>query len=123
MRNVMLVAAVLVAALTLVGTAKADPVTYGEYYIATSTGDVYTVDTSDASLTHIVDTGSYVWLDIAFDPSGNLYGIAGTTLYTIDLGTNTVSTVGSTTYPSLQPVMAKDLECPDAISVRSAIPG
>ncbi len=83
----------IVFSLSLLNTtepAKASPI----LFINDSAGRLATVDVADGTATLIGSMG-VVMTDIAFDPSGNLFGLDFTNLYTINSTTAAVSLIGA----------------------------
>ena len=81
----------LLAAVTsaLIGVAQAAPV----LYVHDSSGKLGTVDVASGAVSLIGNMG-VVMTDIAFDPSGNLFGLSFTRLYTINPATAAASLIG-----------------------------
>lgn len=85
-------AGICVGALTLgtQGLAMAGPI----LWVGDSQGQLGTVDVATGAATVIGNMGSAM-TDIAFDPSGNLYGITFDTLFSIDPTTAVATAIGS----------------------------
>jgi hypothetical protein len=79
------------AGLTLAANALAAPV----LWIGDSRGQLGTVDVATGNAVVIGNMG-HVMTDIAFDPSGNLWGVDGGSLYTINAATGASTLVGAT---------------------------
>jgi hypothetical protein len=82
--------ALALAAATMIGTAHAGPI----MHVHDSSGRLGTVDVANGTVNVIGNMG-VTMTDIAFDPSGNLYGISFTGLYSIDSNTASVSFIGN----------------------------
>jgi hypothetical protein len=82
--------ALALAAATMIGTAHAGPI----MHVHDSSGRLATVDVANGNVTAI-GLMDVVMTDIAFDPSGNLYGISFTGLYSINSNTASVSFIGN----------------------------
>jgi len=77
------------SALALGSAATAAPI----MHVHDSQGNLGTVDVATGNVTVIGNMG-VVMTDIAFDPSGNLYGISFTNLYSINPGTAAATFIG-----------------------------
>jgi hypothetical protein len=77
--------------LAMVGKALAAPV----LWVGDSRGQLGTVDVATGAAVVIGNMG-HVMTDIAFDPSGNLWGVDGASLYMIDATTAAATLVGGT---------------------------
>ena len=80
-----------VAGLTLAANALAAPI----LWVGDSRGQLGTVDVATGSAAVIGNMG-HVMTDIAFDPSGNLWGVDGGSLYAINVATAVSTLVGNT---------------------------
>jgi len=89
MKSAKKVLCAVAAALAMAG-ATASPI----LWIDDSSGNIGTVDVATGTATLIGNSG-VVLTDIAFDPSGNLYGISFTNLYKINKTTGAATNVGS----------------------------
>lgn len=78
------------AALAVAGAAQAVPV----LWIDDASGNLGKVDVATGAVTLVGDMGA-VMTDIAFDPSGNLYGITFGSLYSINATTAATTFIGS----------------------------
>lgn len=78
------------AAATMIGAVHAGPI----MHVHDSSGNLATVDVADGNV-GIIGNMSVVMTDIAFDPSGNLFGISFTSLYSIDANTATSTLIGN----------------------------
>lgn len=83
-------AAVLISFISISGVAFAGPI----MHLHDSSGNLGTVDVQTGDVSVIGNMGS-VMTDIAFDPSGNLYGVTFSGLYSIDASTATSSLIGN----------------------------
>jgi hypothetical protein len=90
MKKLIFQAAVLASALGVVPCASAGPT----LWIGDGLGNLGTVGVTTGAQTVIGGMGQ-VMTDIAFDPSGNLYGITTSALYRINTGTAATTLVGS----------------------------
>lgn len=79
------------ASLAMVGKALAAPV----LWVGDSRGQLGTVDVATGTAVVIGNMG-HVMTDIAFDPSGNLWGVDGASLYMINATTAAATLVGNT---------------------------
>lgn len=77
--------------ITLVAASPAFPAVM---YVHDSSGNLGTVDTATGSASVIGNMGVQM-TDIAFDPTGNLYGLSFTSLYSIDKITGASSLIGA----------------------------
>jgi streptogramin lyase len=85
-----------VVSLAVVATARQAIAATPIYSAANLTGNLYTTDSATAATTLVGNTGIAPF-DIAFSPSGQLYGLdAGTALYQIDPNTAAATYVGAT---------------------------
>lgn len=79
-----------------------NPVNNLLYVSSVSTGNIYTVNTATAATTLVTTVSSPhpgVTQNLAFSPSGVLYGSESVQLYTINLGTGAATATGSVRYP------------------------
>lgn len=81
---------ILIACLAIAANANADPV----LWVDDSSGKLGKVDVSTGAVT-LVGTMGAVMTDIAFDPSGHLYGITFGALYSIDAATAATTFIGN----------------------------
>lgn len=65
-------------------------------FISDDTGNLFSIDPSSGAVLAFIGQTAEVMFDIAFDPSGNLYGVDSTdNLYRIDVSTATATLIGS----------------------------
>lgn len=81
---------VAVLSALLVGSVQAGPV----LWVNDSSGNIGTIDVSSGTVTVIGNSGAAL-TDIAFDPSGNLYGVSFTNFYSINKTTGLATSIGS----------------------------
>lgn len=80
----------VLAAATMIGVANAGPI----MHVHDSSGNLATVDVANGNANVIGNMGVTL-TDIAFDPTGNLYGISFTSLYSINASTAAVTFIGN----------------------------
>ena len=90
MKSVIRASVCAVGLMMAVSSAQADPI----LYVSDGSGRLGKVDVATGGVSFIGNTG-VVMTDIAFDPSGNLYGVSFTDLYSIDKSTAAISHIGS----------------------------
>lgn len=65
--------------------------------VGTLAGEIATVDTTTGAVTNSFNPGVGGWFDVAINNGGTAYGVvSGSTLYSLDLGAQTASNIGST---------------------------
>ena len=67
----------------------------GQTYFCDDTGFIFSIDPATWNILTYVGYTGYKMLDIAFDPSGQLYGTDGTSLYQIDATTAATTFIGN----------------------------
>lgn len=73
---------------------SATAIVTGEFFAGDSSGNLYKVNTATGAATFIGNMGT-VMTDIAFSPSGSLFGVTFTDLYRIDPNTGASTLIGS----------------------------
>jgi len=68
-------------------------------YVCDHSGNIGAVDVDSGTVTDLIDVGTTFW-DIAFDPDGNLYGLTGSTLYSVNRVTSSVQAIGEHGIPA-----------------------
>jgi hypothetical protein len=94
MRHARFILAAALAAVGLLG----QPADAGIIWVGTNMGNIYTVDTSTAAATLVGNSGVEGLTDVAFDDSGNLWGIDFGMLYSVNPATGAATTVGGLGY-------------------------
>jgi len=79
---------------TLVETVQATSLFTGAFFASDSSGDLFTINTATGAATLIGNMGA-VMTDLAFSPSGELFGVTFTDLYRIDPTTAASTLIGS----------------------------
>ena len=84
----------LILVATLVEKVEATGIFNGEFYASDLSGNLFKVNTTTGSPTFIGNMGT-VMTDIAFSPSGNLFGITFAELFSIDANTAASTRIGN----------------------------
>ena len=84
----------LILMVTPVDKVQATSISTGEFFASSASGDLFRVNTATGAATLIGNMGVEM-TDIAFSPSGELFGVTFTDLYSIDPNTAASTLIGS----------------------------